>query len=275
VRGFVVSVVAGLALATMAGCGLMPTNAGESKQPQASAKPTEPAAPPYLAKPKVGECHDLTVKDIQAATETKKPVPCSERHTTVTVAVVDAPAGKTTGDDRTLQVGQACGPGYTKALGGDSKTRAKTLYSLAWFSPTKAQKAKGATWMRCDLALTALNRAYPISGDEPLLADGPTTKELACGRLSGSGAKATWIFVPCATKHQFVLNSMVAAGVDATYKDAEKAAKKACLLKGGLYSWSHADQWGIGDRWYICWESTEPIVQDPGVLALGPAHLTR
>lgn len=272
-RAFVVSVVAGLTLASVAGCGLLPTRS-QAPTPTASAKPTPPAAPPHLATPKVGECHDLTVKEIQADSETKKPVPCSERHTTITVAVVDAPTSKAKGDDRTLEVGEACGPGYTKVLGGDSRTRAKTLYSLAWFSPTKAQKAKGAKWMRCDLALTAQNRAYPIKDEEPLLEGGPTKGELACGRLA-TGEKAAWIFVPCATEHQFVLKDMIAAEAGTSYKQAEAAAKKACLLKGGLYSWSHADQWGIGDRWYICWETTEPLVSDPGVLALGTAQLTR
>jgi hypothetical protein len=142
------------------------------------------------------------------------------------------------------------------------------LYSLAWFNPTKKQVAEGATWLRCDVTLTAADHAFAIKGKQPLLDDGPTKAELACGRLA-DGEKAAWIFVPCATKHQFVLTDLIAAVPGTSYQDAEKAAKKACLLKGGLYSWSHADQWGIGDRWYSCWESTEPIAQDPGVLALG------
>ena len=271
-RAFVVAVALSAAMTSVAGCGLVSKDAGSKNttRSQASAKPTEPAGPAYLAKPKVGECHALTVKDIRANTETKKPVPCSERHTTVTVAVVTATKATTAGkgDARTFAVGKACGPGFTKFLGSDSKTRAKTLYSLAWFNPTKAQASKGAKWMRCDVALTAANRAFPIKGDEPLLADGPTKAELACGRLAG-GEKASWIFVPCATKHQFALTDMFEAAPDSSYKDAAKAAKKACLLKGGLYSWSHADQWGIGDRWYTCWEPTEPITQDPGILALG------
>jgi hypothetical protein len=274
VRAFVVAVVLSATMVSVGGCGLVSkdTASRDSGQPraQASAKAAESAAPAYLGKPKVGECHALTVKDIRGASETKKPVPCSEPHTTVTVAVVQATKATTSakGDARTFAVGEACGPGFTKALGSDSKTRAKTLYSLAWFNPTKGQKAKGAKWLRCDVTLTAANHAFSIKGKQPLLDDGPTKAELACGRLAG-GEKAAWIFVPCSTKHQFVLTDLIAAAPGTSYTDAEKAAKKACLLKGGLYSWSHADQWGIGDRWYSCWESTEPIAQDPGVLALG------
>lgn len=264
-RGFVVAVVTCLTLASVAGCGPEGKEAGT-----AESKPSaKPAAPAYLATPKVGECHDLTVKDIQKTSDTLKPVPCSARHTTLTVAVIDAPKGSSGGNDdaRTYAVGQACGPGFIKALGSDSKTRAKTLYSLAWFNPTKAQTAKGATWLRCDVALTAANRAFPITGDEPLLADGPDKRELACGRRSNSDATA-WMFVPCAAKHEFTASAYVEADPSTSYKDAAKEAKKACLSKGGLYSWSHADQWGIGDRWYVCWNAPQ-IDRDPGVLALG------
>jgi hypothetical protein len=269
-----VAVALSVTMVSVGGCGpwSSDTPSKESKRAheQASAKATESAAPAYLGKPKVGDCHALTVKDIRADAETKKPVPCSQRHTTVTVAVVTATKATTSakGDARTFAVGEACGPGFTKALGSDSRTRAKTLYSLAWFNPTKEQKAKGATWLRCDVPLTAANHACPITGKQPLLDDGPSKSELACGRLAG-GEKAAWIFVPCATKHQFVLTDLIPAAPGTSYKDAETLAKKACLLKGGLYSWSHADQWGIGDRWYSCWEPTEPITQDPGVLALG------
>jgi hypothetical protein len=268
VRAFFVTVVTCLTLASVAGCNPLSKESAQPK-PTATAAPTTPAAPAYLAEPKVGECHNLTAKQISGAADTQKPVPCSARHTTVTVAVVtgskETNEGK--GNARTFAVGKACGPGFIKVLGGDSKTRAKTLYSLAWFNPTKAQTAKGAKWLRCDVALTAVNHAYPIRGKEPLLADGPTDNELACGRRADSEV-AAWIFVPCATKHQFEADTFVQADPSTSFTDAEKAAKKACLLKGGLYSWSHADQWGIGDRWYVCWNVTE-AARDPGVLALG------
>lgn len=268
-RAFMVAVALSVTLVSTGGCGLLPKDAKDAN-PQASAKPTEPAAPAYLAKPKVGECHNLTIKDIRADAETKKPVPCSQRHTSVTVAVVTATKATSSGkgNARTFAVGKACSAGFKKFLGSDSKTRAKTLYSLAWFNPTKAQKAKGAKWMRCDVTLTAANRAFPIKGEQPLLDDGPTKAELACGRLA-EGEKVAWLFVPCATEHQFVLTDMFEAPADASYTGAEKAAKEACLTNGGLYSWSHADQWGIGDRWYSCWEPNQPIERDPGVLALG------
>jgi hypothetical protein len=270
VREFLVTVVTCLTLAAVAGCGSLPTVSLQTKPTASPTQTPTPTAPAYLADPKVGECHNLTAKQIQQPSDTVKPVPCSARHTTITVAVVTATkeTNEGKGDARTFAVGQACGPGYTEVLGGDSKTRAKTLYSLAWFNPTKAQTAKGAKWLRCDVALTAVNRAFAIKGKQPLLADGPNDSELACGRRI-DGKVTGWIFVPCATKHQFEASAFVQADPDTAYKDAEKGAKKACLLKGGLYSWSHADQWGIGDRWYVCWNTDDPEASDPGVLALG------
>jgi len=219
-------------------------------KPKPSASATASA---YLSKPKVGECHNLTFKDIAAESDTRKPVTCSSKHTTMTVAVVPAPAGASHGseDAQAFAVGQACADGFTKAVGGDSKTRIKTLYSLAWFVPTKSQRAKGARWMRCDVTLTDQRRAYPLTGKQPLLADGPTGGEKRCGRIVGGKKTLSWEFVPCTGSHQLVPKKFVPAGSNATLKTAKAQAKAAC--KNGIYTWSQAEQWGIGDRWYICW----------------------
>ena len=203
----------------------------------------------------------MTVKDIQAASDTRAPVPCAERHTTRTVAVVTEPAAARTGseDARAAAVGEACAAGFTKLVGGSSRQRAETLYNLAWFTPTKAQKAKGADWMRCDVTLTGERRAYPISGKDPLLADGLKDHERLCGRLS-PGETVKWAFVPCASDHLFEPKKFVEAGPDVTLKQARAEAKKAC--NDGLYTWSPPTQWGLGDRWYVCWGPAEGLEKD-------------
>lgn len=201
----------------------------------------------------MGDCHNLSIKQIGAPSDTRKPVSCSSSHTTETVAVMDAPSATQKGslEARAYAVGEACGDGFKKLVGGTSKTRAKTLYSLAWFGPTKAQRAKGAHWMRCDVTLTTEVHAYPIKGKTPLLDDGPTDAELVCGHADLD--RGTFGSVPCAAKHQFVPHRFVAADPGTAFADAQKKAKKTCLPDGALYSWSHAEQWGMGDRWYICW----------------------
>jgi hypothetical protein len=256
VRAFIAVATVGLTL--IAGCGPKPAEHARPTQStttsQATKAPTT-KVPVYLGDPKVGECHDLSLKDVAAPSDTKKPVPCASRHTTQTVAVVPAPPEASKGSDtaRAFAVGTACGEGFKKVVGGDSKARAKTLYSLAWFMPTKAQKAKGATWMRCDVTLSDEHHAYELTGKVPLLDDGVKKGERRCGRLKpGNDA---WEFVPCTTKHQFVADKFVQAAAGVTWKQAEKAAEKACFAEGGLFSWSLPEQWAIGDRWYVCWST--------------------
>lgn len=248
---------AAVGLMVVAGCGLKPAE-NARPTPAGSTAPATKAAPAYLGDPKVGECHDLSLKEIAAPSDTKKPVPCTAKHTTRTVAVVaTAPAQASKGpqNERGYAVGTACGDGFKEVVGGDSKTRVKTLYSLAWFMPTKAQRAKGATWMRCDVTLSDEDRAYALEGKVPLLDDGAKKRELRCGRLKpGNHA---WAFVPCTTKHHFVADTFIEAEPGTTWKQAEKAAEKACFAEAGLFSWSLPEQWGMGDRWYVCWSLVE------------------
>jgi hypothetical protein len=255
VRPLIAAFAAGLMLTTVAACG--PEAKPRPTATTATSKaPATSAAPAYLGDPKVGECHDLTLKDVAAPSDTKKPVPCTSAHTTQTVAVLTEPAEARKGSDsaRAYAVGTACGADFKKVVGGDSKTRAKTLYSLAWFLPTKAQRAKGAKWMRCDVTLSDQHKAYTLTGKIPLLDDGAKKRELRCGR--NKPGNHAWEFVPCTTKHSYVASKFVEAAEGTTWKQAQKAAEKACFADGGLFSWSLPEQWGIGDRWYVCWSTT-------------------
>src|SRR5689334_17341591 len=137
VRTIAASLTAALALAAASACGPLQKPADHRPEPTKTTSKATPAAPAYLADPKNGECHNLSLKDVSGVSDTKKPVPCSSDHTTLTVAVVAAPGGALHGntDSRAYAVGQVCGDGFKQAVGGDSKTRAKSLYSLAWFLP--------------------------------------------------------------------------------------------------------------------------------------------
>lgn len=260
-RALVVSLTALLTLTSVAGCDLPQMPGAAKPHPTTSATS---AAPEYLGEPKVGECHNLTFKDIGAESDTKKPVDCSGKHTTQTVTVVqDAPAAMSKGSDnaRAYAIGKACGAGIKDFLGGDAETRAKTLYALAWFAPTKEQKAKGADWMRCDVTLTDQVKAYPLKGDAPLLADEPSKTELRCGRIDPK-SDSSFELVSCATKHQFVPKQLIKIDDSVRWKDAEAGAKAACEANGPLYSWSHAEQWGTGDRFYVCWDIIAGSLKD-------------
>lgn len=253
----VVAVVTSLvAFASVSGCSAM-----ERLQPDRPQVTKSTPSEPRLQKPKVGECHALTVKAIQAASDTRAPVPCAKPHTARTVAVVTEPAAAKKGSEnaQAAAVGEACADGFMKVVGGTSRKRAESLYNLAWFTPTKAQQAKGARWMRCDVTLTGGGRVYPITGNNPLLADGLQDRERQCGRLS-RGEKVTWEFVPCLAEHLFEPKKFIKAGSDVTIKEAGTEAKKAC--HDGLPTWSPPAQWGVGDRWYICWGPAKGAAKD-------------
>ncbi len=253
VRAFVVTLTI-VTLAFVGGCDVSQLRPGKPEpKPGATS-----AGPAHVAKPKVGECHNLTFKDIAAPSDTKKPVDCSDKHTTRTIAVVTAPAAATRGSNiaQAYAVGKACGPALSKTLGADAETRAKTLYSLAWFMPTKAQKAKGANWMRCDVTLTDQRRAYALEEDTPFLDDDPEDKERVCGRINPDNHD-DWEIVPCTVKHQFVPRKYIPVEKGTSFKDAEVEAEKACRTNGPLFTWSHAEKWGSGERFYICWDIIE------------------
>ena len=251
VRAFVVTLTTVLTFASLSGCEFSWRQSGE---PKPSASPTS-AAPAYLAEPEVGDCHKLSFKEIAAESDTKKPVDCSAKHTTRTIAVVPAPAAATRGSDnaRAYAVGKACGPALNEILGADAETRAKTLYSLAWFMPTKEQKAKGSKWMRCDVTLTDQRHAYALKTETPFLDGEPSDKERVCGRINPDKEDA-WELVPCAVKHQFVPRRYIPVEPGTSFKDVEAGAEKACEKHGPLFTWSHAEKWGSGERFYICWD---------------------
>ncbi len=252
VRALVVTLAVVLTQAFLGGCDVSQLRPGKPKPAATS------AGPAHAATPKVGECHNLTYKDIAAASDTKKPVDCSDKHTTRTIAVVTAPAAATRGsnDAQAYAVGKACGPALSKILGADAETRAKTLYSLAWFMPTKAQKSKGAKWMRCDVTLTDQRRAYALESETPFLEEDPEDKERVCGRINPDNQDA-WEIVPCAIKHQFVPRKYIPVEKGTSFKDAGVEAEKACRSHSPLFTWSHAEKWGSGERFYICWDIIE------------------
>ncbi len=259
VRALVVALATALALTSLGGCEVLGVKLGDrSGSPSPSAAATK-AAPAYLGTPKVGECHNLTLKDIGAESETKKPVNCSERHTTRTIAVINpAPAAATSGSNtrQAYTVGKACGAALEKVLGGNAETRARTLYSLAWFVPTKDQRAKGAKWMRCDVTLTDQRRAYALESETPFLDDDPEDRERLCGRIKPDDSDK-WEIVPCSVKHQFVPRKYIPVEKGVAYKDAETRAERACRTNGPFFTWSNAEKWGNGERFYICWDIIE------------------
>jgi hypothetical protein len=106
------------------------------------------------AKPKVGQCHQLSYRQSLAPSDVKKAVPCSKRHNLQTIAVVVSPTtldGLT--DEQLSAATNGCIPAFLKAEGRPLTRGALTAFGLWTFLPTAAERAAGARWIRCDVAL--------------------------------------------------------------------------------------------------------------------------
>jgi Septum formation len=115
------------------------------------------------AAPRVGQCYATPDAVLADPHDPSAPVACSRPHTLETYAVLhpDGPLGP-----RTLAAAdEACVRRAGSFLGGGDFTQ--TAVSVYFFTPTKAQRADGARWVRCDLGVvtdTAVSGARPVTG---------------------------------------------------------------------------------------------------------------
>lgn len=120
-------------------------------------------SPASAAVPKVGQCHQLTWSQALAASDSKAAVSCTARHNLQTIAVITASkslAGMTL--EQLAVEGDACLRPLYRTLSSSMTKRALTAYTLFTFAPTAEQRAAGARWIRCDLALAHDRAIAPL-----------------------------------------------------------------------------------------------------------------
>jgi hypothetical protein len=120
------------------------------------------------SRPDVGECRSLTVAQADAKSDTSAPIDCANAHNSRVIAVRNLPQGVTYADlDTNAKLVRAamdlCYPAFRTAVGGTDRVIDRTAYTFLFFRPTAQQRASGARWMRCDLALVQ----GPTYGDLP------------------------------------------------------------------------------------------------------------
>jgi hypothetical protein len=109
-------------------------------------------------KPVVGECRSLTLAQASAKSDTSAPIDCAKAHNSRVIAVRNLPPGTTYADLDTnaklLRAGtDICYPAFRTAVGGTDRIIDRTAYTFLFFRPTAQQAARGARWLRCDLAI--------------------------------------------------------------------------------------------------------------------------
>ncbi|GAA4670741.1 hypothetical protein [Nocardioides nanhaiensis] len=248
----VLSLTAALLAALVLGSPTPATSATSVLPLAAASAPSGPAtARTAPGLPRVGTCHQLSRRQSQAFSDTKRAVPCSGRHNTRTVSVVRVPGSVDLADFG--QVYRAAGPACTRArarvLGSSVTRRALTPYLFNFFVPTAAQQRRGASWIRCDLGIRGAGDRL-ISLDEDLrLPDGPLPERLsACEDRRGYA-------VHCGVPH--VTRSVGALQVGRAYPSpatVQRAAVRCQRFGAGRYDVGVPDelQWRAGNRVLVC-----------------------
>lgn len=159
----------------------------------------ERAEEPATTRPRVGQCYATPDAVLAAAHDPTPPVRCAEPHSLETYAVLEADGPL---DPPTMaEMNQRCVERIHDFLGGDFLHTAVSVY---YFTPTRAQQADGARWVRCDAGVvtdTAVTGARPVTGSlRNAFESGVPTAYRRC-LDSAPDPTASQPLVPCGLPH--------------------------------------------------------------------------
>lgn len=249
-------------LVIVAGCGTA------APHPAPKAKPTPP--PPA---PAVGACRTLSFAAAAAPSDSTTTVPCTQRHTAITVSVgalvdpahlkglnINAPAVQ-------QRLAVSCPRAVQAYVGGSPGTFELSQIQALAFVPTPRQIALGANWYRCDMVVLAgPNLLAAVTGTlrHALTSAHSLDRWGTCG-TSAPSAK-TFTRVLCSARHSWRVIALINIPKSSAYlaKSTSNAASRACrkiaakAAHGALkYSWSfewpNKQQWLAGQRFGLCW----------------------
>lgn len=109
---------------------------------------------PAFHQPPDDACYRLTSEDVGKPYTSAKPVPCTGQRTTMTL-VVHRVNKDYSWKSLPRSFYTACQDAMVTVLGGSKRLAAISAYDWWYFMPTKRERAQGARWLRCDLALSA------------------------------------------------------------------------------------------------------------------------
>jgi hypothetical protein len=205
-------------------------------------------------RPTVGQCHQLTIPQVVAVSDTKRAVRCTARHNLQTVAVVTSPttlAGLT--DEQLRAAGEACLRPFFKALGPMTR-QAVTNYDLFMFAPTAEQRAAGARWIRCDVGLVRASRLAALPRHrlpKPIVPSRVTDNIRTCltqGRVATT----------CNQRHAYraVKAFVLAQRAYPTNRQLRRAANQHCQKGWDLTYAATPIAWAHGSHTIVCSDKT-------------------
>lgn len=281
-----VRVVLVLLVLALAGCGGSTNTAASrtgdtgsttSTTPHTAAHTSKAVQPPPAA-PKPAECRNLSFSDTSSFSNATRTSPCTDPHTSYTLAVRQLPAAvafkgvQIQNESVQSAAAQECRSAFVTFIGGDAETRALARLTVTYFLPSQKGFDLGAHWVRCDVV--ALQSAKSLA-DLPrtlsgLLDSGGALDRYGVCSRGDPGAPAAAL-VMCTQTHSYRAVAALRLGGDqAPYPgkgatlDAGKQrcqdliAKQLHVSGGFTYGWTYpsTDDWAAGQRFGYCWNET-------------------
>ncbi|WP_205471993.1 hypothetical protein [Nocardioides sp. SYSU D00038] len=188
------------------------------------------AADPMAGAPAEGSCYRLTVKAGWESSYAHNAVQCSGRHTSRVYAVGLVPDGVSLVDDSPAlfaAVGRTCDPDHWRLAGKDPRKYYLSLYSSWWFVPDAGQRAAGARWISCHVALDAGSRLLPLpKGPLPKLKKGKRVPDKVARCTTGSGK-----FTACNKPHAYRSVHAFVTKARGSDSKVERLLRKAAIRK--------------------------------------------
>ncbi len=231
--------------------------------PSGAASASDPAhrAGPGYHQPKVGSCHNLTLRQFNAKWVPAGAVPCSKKHTTRTLVVKRlAGAVDWSRTDIFRPIWLSCQRQALRVLGGNDRARAMSSYIPSYFTPTPEERARGAKWLRCDIGLVAGRELGPLPAK---LALGSTPLDEKVARCL-NGPDRALILTVCAKQHTYRVTGgfRVQSKRYPGEKTLVRAVVRRCPDLVSSRRWRYqipqnADMWQAGHRTVICYSKTK------------------
>ncbi len=208
-------------------------------------------------RPKNGTCHRLNRKQAYKTSDSRRPVPCSGRHTTQTVRVfrlpkrIDVDSRSDRFDD---YVARRCLSATYRALGRNDRIRSQSSLDSYFFRPTRAEQRRGARWIRCDVAVIG-DKLLPLPQKLRLPRALPKklTRCLSRGKLNPTS---------CARPHSYRAIGAITyrSKKYPRFEEIKRAAQRCRRFVGRrAFRWSYADWYAFrsGSRALVCYKTTK------------------
>lgn len=218
-------------------------------------------------KPHKGECRNITWSQSSKFSNNSTPVSCALTHTYQTIATpkLSKRVWKTK-KTATAAMNDKCHKAAIEALGRPYKKELMSAYAFNAFGPTKAQRAHGARWFRCDLTLFGGKKKLA-----PLTVTNAPYLTLPIPDNQAKCLTTNFYIITCALPHFLRVTGVVKLkgkaypGKAKVKKMAVAKCRSRVTTNSFYYDWPTKAEWQSHYKWVLC----ESIDNTPRLAAPG------